>query len=87
MPRGDQDPQQGDAHLHDPVQPATRAGRRAPAAEAIAGGVWQVLHHYVANDLMAELPDAAPQLIYLALTPSLGPHKATEAAITAFAGG
>jgi AcrR family transcriptional regulator len=61
--------------------------RERLAAEAIAGGVWQVLHHYIANDLIAELPDAAPQLIYLALTPFRGPDEAAEAALATIAGG
>ncbi len=52
----------------------------AIAAEAIAGGVWQVLHHYVENESIAELPQAAPQLIYIALTPFLGPAAAAEVA-------
>jgi AcrR family transcriptional regulator len=50
------------------------------AGEAIAGGIWQVLHHYIENDCIAELPGAAPQLIYMALTPFLGPQRAACAA-------
>jgi|HubBroStandDraft_2_1064218.scaffolds.fasta_scaffold00201_5 AcrR family transcriptional regulator len=52
----------------------------AVAAEAIAGGIWQVLHHYVENDCLAELPGAAPQLTYFALTPFLGPVEAAKVA-------
>ncbi|HEV3047515.1 MAG TPA: TetR/AcrR family transcriptional regulator [Solirubrobacteraceae bacterium] len=48
----------------------------AIAAEAIAGGIWQVLHHYVENDCLDELPGAIPQLTYFALTPFLGPERA-----------
>jgi AcrR family transcriptional regulator len=48
------------------------------AAEAIAGGVWQVLHHYTEHARMHELCDAGPQLIYLTLTPFLGPDAAAE---------
>jgi AcrR family transcriptional regulator len=51
------------------------------AAEAIAGGIWQVLHHRIADDRTAELPDVAPQIVYLALTPFVGPEKATEIAL------
>ena len=47
----------------------------AIAGEAIAGGIWQVLHHYVENDCIAELPGAAPQLTYFALTPFVGPER------------
>jgi AcrR family transcriptional regulator len=53
----------------------------AVAAEAIAGGIWQVLHDYIADERIAELPDAAPQLIYFALTPFLGPQRAAAAAL------
>jgi AcrR family transcriptional regulator len=51
------------------------------AAEAIAGGIWQVLHSYIANERIAELPDAAPHLIYFALTPFLGPQLAAKRAL------
>jgi AcrR family transcriptional regulator len=50
-------------------------------SEAIVGGAWQVLHHFVANDLMADLPAIAPQLIYLSLAPFLGSEAAAEAAV------
>ena len=52
----------------------------AIAAEAIAGGIWQVLHHYIENDSTAQLPGAAPQLVYIALTPFLGPQAAAAEA-------
>jgi AcrR family transcriptional regulator len=48
----------------------------AIAAEAIVGGVWQVFHHYVDNDRVAELPTVAAQLTYFALAPFLGPADA-----------
>jgi AcrR family transcriptional regulator len=48
----------------------------AIAGEAIAGGVWQVLHHYVENDCVAELPGASAQLTYFALAPFVGPLEA-----------
>ncbi len=50
------------------------------AAEAVAGGIWQVLHHYIEQDRVHELCDAAPQVIYLTLSPFLGPDAAAEAA-------
>jgi len=53
----------------------------AIAAEAIAGGVWQVMHHYVENDCIAELPGASAQLTYFALTPFLGPVAAAGYAV------
>jgi AcrR family transcriptional regulator len=48
----------------------------AIAAEAVAGGIWQILHDYIDNDRVAELPDVAAQLTYFALTPFLGPAEA-----------
>ncbi len=58
-------------------------GHEAPpiAAEAVVGGCFQVLHHFVTAQRNAELPAAAPQLAYLALVPFLGPEKAAEAAL------
>jgi len=57
----------------------------AIAGEAIAGGIWQVMHHYVENDCIAELPGAAAQLTYFALTPFLGPERAALYAASASA--
>jgi AcrR family transcriptional regulator len=48
----------------------------AIAAEAVAGGIWQILHDYIDNGRVAELPNAAAQLTYFALTPFLGPAEA-----------
>lgn len=50
------------------------------APEAIAGGIWQVLNFYIEDERTDELPDVAPQLIYAALTPFLGPKDAAKAA-------
>lgn len=52
----------------------------AIAAEAVAGGIWQILHHYIEHERLGELCDAAPQLIYLTLTPFVGPESAAQAA-------
>lgn len=52
----------------------------AIAAEAVTGGVWQVLHHYIENGSIAQLPEAAVQVIYIALTPFVGPKAAARAA-------
>ncbi|HLM87111.1 MAG TPA: TetR/AcrR family transcriptional regulator [Solirubrobacteraceae bacterium] len=57
----------------------------AIAAEAIAGGIWQIFHHYIENDCLAELPGAAAQLTYFALTPFLGPSDAAAYAVCASA--
>jgi AcrR family transcriptional regulator len=50
------------------------------AAEAIAGGIWQVLHHYIEHQRLHELCDASPQLVYLTLNPFIGPELAAETA-------
>ncbi len=57
-------------------------GNKAPqiAPEAIAGGIWQVLHHYIEHDLFDELLGAIPQLTYFVLTPFLGPAEAAKIA-------
>ena len=52
----------------------------AIAAEAVAGGVWQVLHDYIDNGRITELPALAPQVSYLALVPFLGSKAAAKAA-------
>lgn len=53
----------------------------AVAAEAIAGGIWQILHDYIEGSCIDELPGAGPQVIYFALTPFLGAEAATRAAL------
>jgi AcrR family transcriptional regulator len=70
------------AYMQPGYEIAAREQRPVPAiaAEAVAGGVWQVLHHYIENDCIAQLPQAAPQLAYMALTPFLGPDSAAAAA-------
>jgi AcrR family transcriptional regulator len=55
----------------------------AIAGEAIAGGVWQILHHYIESDRIDELCGAVPQLTYFALTPFLGPADAATYAMRA----
>jgi AcrR family transcriptional regulator len=70
------------AYMQPGYEIAASEQREVPAvaAEAVAGGVWQVLHHYIENECIAQLPQTAPQLIYMALTPFLGPEAAAEAA-------
>jgi AcrR family transcriptional regulator len=50
-------------------------------AEAITGGIWQVLHHYIEKDSTAALPGIAPQLTYFALAPFLGAERAATVAL------
>ena len=52
----------------------------AIAAEAIAGGVWQVLHDFIDTGRISELPALAPQIVFLALVPFLGSRAAANAA-------
>jgi AcrR family transcriptional regulator len=51
------------------------------AAEAIAGGVWQIFYHYIEHDRIDELCATVPQLTYFALTPFLGPADAAAYAV------
>jgi AcrR family transcriptional regulator len=51
------------------------------AADAGVGGAWQVIHHEIENERIAELPERAPQLIYLLLTPFIGPKRAAKVAL------
>jgi AcrR family transcriptional regulator len=52
----------------------------AIAAEAVTGGMWEVLHHYIENDCVAELTATTPQLTYFALLPFLGAEQAAAVA-------
>ena len=52
----------------------------AIAGAAIAGGIWQILHDYIDNGCIAELPALAPQVSYLTLVPFLGSEVAAEVA-------
>jgi len=49
-------------------------------AEAVAGGIWQVFHHYAESECIDQLPEAAPQLAYFTLTPFIGPRAAARVA-------
>ncbi len=53
----------------------------AVTAEAVAGGAWQIMHHYIENDCIDELRDAAPQMTYFALTPFVGSAQAAAYAL------
>src|SRR5277367_1391509 len=56
--------------------------RRVPAivTEALVGAIWQVLHDYIDTGRISELPDVAPQIVYLTLVPFLGSKEAAKAA-------
>jgi AcrR family transcriptional regulator len=57
--------------------------RRAPpiAAEAIGGAIWELLQEHIQREPVARLPLLAPQVVYIALTPFLGPHAAARLAV------
>jgi AcrR family transcriptional regulator len=48
--------------------------------EAIAGGIWQVLHNHVENGPLSDIVWLAPQLTYFALTPFIGAKEAARTA-------
>jgi AcrR family transcriptional regulator len=53
------------------------------AAEAVVGGIWQVLHDYVERGAACMLPEVAPQLAYFTLAPFLGAEAAAAVARSA----
>jgi AcrR family transcriptional regulator len=59
-------------------------GAKVPeiAAEAVVGGCWQVIHHYIDNDRLDELAAAAPQLTYMLITPFMGAKRAAHVALS-----
>jgi AcrR family transcriptional regulator len=68
-------------YLRSGPEPAGALSREPSViAEAIVGGIWQVLYDYIEQDCAAELPDAGPQLAYFALAPYLGAAQAAAAA-------
>ncbi len=48
-------------------------------SQAIAGGIFEIIQHDVADGRTAELGRRLPQLAYLAMAPFLGPHAAIDA--------
>jgi len=59
-----------------------RSGRSVPgiAPEAIAGGVWQVLHNHIEHERIEDIASLTPQLVFVALTPFLGAKEAARVA-------
>jgi AcrR family transcriptional regulator len=46
------------------------------APEAIAGGIWQVLHNHIEHERVQDIAELAPQLVYVALAPFIGGKEA-----------
>lgn len=46
------------------------------APEAIAGGIWQVLHNHIEHEHIEDITGLAPQLVYVALAPFIGGKEA-----------
>ncbi len=46
------------------------------APEAIAGGIWQVLHNHIEHERVEDIAGLAPQLVYVALAPFIGGKEA-----------
>jgi hypothetical protein len=49
-------------------------------AEAIVGGLWNVIQYELGHGRAAELPQLAPELTYIALAPFLGAKEAAKIA-------
>jgi AcrR family transcriptional regulator len=58
------------------------SGRSVPgiAPEAIAGGIWQVLHNHIEHERVEDITALTPQIVYFALTPFLGAKEAARVA-------
>ncbi len=50
------------------------------APEAIAGGIWQVLHNHIEHEHVEDIAGLAPQLVYVALAPFIGGKEAGRVA-------
>jgi AcrR family transcriptional regulator len=50
------------------------------APEAIAGGIWQVLHNHIEHERVQDIAELAPQLVYFALAPFIGGKEAARVA-------
>jgi AcrR family transcriptional regulator len=72
------------AGYFEPGYEYTPEGADVPAiaAEAAVGGCWQVIHHYLDNDRIEELPGALHQLVYMLLCPFLGSERAADVALS-----
>jgi AcrR family transcriptional regulator len=51
------------------------------AADAIGGAIWELLQGHIQREPVARLALLAPQVVYIALTPFLGPRAAARVAV------
>jgi AcrR family transcriptional regulator len=63
----------------------TSEHRRPPAItiEAIGGGMFELMYHYVMHDRVQEMPAAIVHATYIALAPFIGPEQAAKVACEA----
>ena len=61
------------AHKQQPAIPAT-------TSQALVGGLWATIAHELAHGRANQLPELAPELTYIVLTPFLGAQEAAEVA-------
>ena len=47
-------------------------------ADAITGGIWNIIQHEIGHGRVAQLPELTPELTYIALTPFLGARQAAR---------
>jgi AcrR family transcriptional regulator len=52
----------------------------AVVSEAIAGGIWNIIQHEIGHGRTEQLPQLAPELTYITLTPYIGPQRAAQIA-------
>jgi AcrR family transcriptional regulator len=50
------------------------------APEAIAGGIWQLLHNHIERERVEDIAMLAPQVVYVALAPFIGGKEAARIA-------
>jgi AcrR family transcriptional regulator len=67
----------------DPGFELAGARRNVPriAPDAIGGAIWELLQDHIQHQPIERLPERAPQVVYLALTPFLGAARAAQVAV------
>jgi AcrR family transcriptional regulator len=67
----------------DPGFRLAQASRPVPriAPDAVAGAIWELLQDHIQHEPIERLPQLAPQVVYIALTPFLGARQAARVAV------